>query len=129
MDEALHIVWSRVWGASIPLHRGESGVAGAELAAVAALADQVGELPAQIARLGFLALGEWREGRHDAALEHATRSLNLMKRTEWLTAPHAYDGFAATTRVWLAALERSRSEPIGASHKRSNAALIEPAAR
>ena len=111
MDEALHIVWSRVWGASIRLHRGESGVAGAELAAVAGLADQVGELPAQIARLGFLALGEWRAGRHDAALEHATRSLDLMKRTEWLTAPHAYDGFAATTRVWLAALERSRSEP------------------
>ncbi len=115
MDEALHIVWSRVWGASIPLHRGELGIAGTELAAVAALADQVGELPAQIARLGFLALGEWREGRHDAALEHANSSLDLMKRTEWLTAPHAYDGFAATTRVWLAALERSRSEPIGAS--------------
>ncbi len=115
LEEALHIVWGRVWGASIAVRRGESAVALGELSAVDALADEVGELPAQIARLGFLALGEWRAGRHDQALEHATQSLDLMKRTEWLTAPHAYDGFAATTRVWLAALERSRAEPRGAS--------------
>jgi predicted ATPase/class 3 adenylate cyclase len=111
LEERLHIVWSRVWGAAIVLRQGDPGTAITQLSDSADLAATVAEFPSQIALLGFLALGEWREGRQEEALGHAANSLDLMKRTEWLTAPHAYDGFAATTRVLLAAWERSLTAP------------------
>ena len=104
------MVWSRVWGDSIAMRKGELTDAIAGLDDAADLTDQVGELASEIARLGFLSLGLWWAGRHEEALANASESLDLMKRTEWLTAPHAYDGFAATTRVWLAGWERSKRE-------------------
>ncbi len=113
LAEGLHMVWSQVWGDSIAMRQRDLSAAIVGLDDAADLTDQVGELASQIARLGFLSLGLWWAGRPEEALANASESLDLMKRTEWLTAPHAYDGFAATTRVWLAGWERSQREDPG----------------
>ncbi len=67
------------------------------------LIDEVGELPTQVAALGFYGLGLWQEGRLDAAVEAATTGLEMIEGTEAFSAPHSFDGIAEVTRVLLEA--------------------------
>ncbi len=67
------------------------------------LIDEVGELPTQVAAMGFGALALWQEGRLDAAIETATTGLELIEGTEAFSAPHSYDGIGEVARVLLEA--------------------------
>jgi class 3 adenylate cyclase/tetratricopeptide (TPR) repeat protein len=67
------------------------------------LIDEVGELPTQVAALGFYGLALWQEGRLDAAVEAATAGLEMIEGTEAFSAPHSFDGIAEITRVLLEA--------------------------
>jgi class 3 adenylate cyclase/tetratricopeptide (TPR) repeat protein len=122
-EDGVNIVWERLGTGRLLLRAGQLTEAVGVLTSFARLADDVGETPTILARLGHLSTALWQEGRLDAAIETALEGLELMEQNESTVVVSATEGFAEVTRTLLEAAAQQSDAATADAARRATKSL------
>ncbi len=119
VEDDVTAMWERIGTSKLLLRTGRLTEAIGVMTSITHRAEEVGETPTILSRLGFSSMALWQEGRLDAAVDTALEGLDLMEQNESTVVVAASDGFCETTRTLLEASRQTEDTEINRAFRRA----------